>query len=124
MQELFKFLKQTKGLKVLQEKINKVSSEDILFVQSENQENYIIKWFNLQLDIDQSKICGQKLNKAQSFAKMIQECNHENIPKQIGSFQIQKYYLIQLEAFDTCLYNWSQSLDNFYYIKNEIFMKF
>ncbi|EAR96067.1 tetratricopeptide repeat protein (macronuclear) [Tetrahymena thermophila SB210] len=124
MQELFSCLKQNLGLIVLQEKADRINREDILFVQNENQEEYVMRIFNLQSDDDQSKICDQKLNQAQNFAKLLQECNHENIPKYIDQFQIKQFYLILMESFDTTLFNWSQQVENFYYIKNDLFIKF
>ncbi|KAL4459435.1 hypothetical protein ABPG74_018048 [Tetrahymena malaccensis] len=124
IQEVLNYLKQAKGFEILQEKVNRVLSEEVLFFQSENQENYVIKFFNLQSEDDQNKICEQKLNEASNYARFLQECDHKNIPKYIDSFKVEQFYLIIVEAFDTSLYNWSQSVENFYYIKNDVFIKY
>ncbi|EWS74900.1 tetratricopeptide repeat protein (macronuclear) [Tetrahymena thermophila SB210] len=104
MELIIKQLETHKQIKVTKSYIDN-PGQQYTVIANDNQNQYSIKVISLHQN-DGEQMSQQKLEYAKQLALSLKSCNHENIAKYLGEFQIQENYFILLESFEMNLIDW------------------
>ncbi|KAL4512368.1 hypothetical protein ABPG72_005370 [Tetrahymena utriculariae] len=122
MEQIIKQLEIHKQITVTKSYIDQPNQQYTL-IGHDSQSQYSIKVISLQQNQDQ-KISQQRLDYAQQLTQSIKSCNHQNIARYLGEFQIEENYFILLESFEMNLIDWQQQNKLKKRIDRQIFIQF
>ncbi|KAL4474837.1 hypothetical protein ABPG74_001533 [Tetrahymena malaccensis] len=122
MEQIINQLEIYKQIKVTKSYIDKPNQQYTL-IAHDSQSQYSIKVISLLQDQDQ-QISQQRLDYAQQLALSLKSCNHKNIARYLGEFQIEENYFILLERFEMNLIDWQLQNKLKKRIDRQIFIQF
>ncbi|EAR86423.1 tetratricopeptide repeat protein (macronuclear) [Tetrahymena thermophila SB210] len=122
MELIIKQLEIHKQITVTKSYIDK-PDQQYTVIAHDSQNQYSIKVISLHQNQDE-QISQQRLDYAQQLAHSLKSCNHENIAKYFGEFQIEENYFILLERFEMNLIDWQLKNKLKKQIDRKIFIQF